>query len=120
MQGTQIIVEDLFYNVPTRKNALKSPADEYQRIIDVVTRFAVHNASVGFSLKKVTDAANDVRTPTNSTSVDNIRLLYGNAVAKELVQLDVTDNVCKFKGLSPGGLRCRTEADQTKRRLLIG
>jgi DNA mismatch repair ATPase MutL len=31
-------VEDLYYNVPTRRKALKSPAEEYQKIIDVVSR----------------------------------------------------------------------------------
>jgi hypothetical protein len=37
-QGTSITVEDLFYNVPNRLAALRSPADEFNRIADVVTR----------------------------------------------------------------------------------
>lgn len=56
-QGTQIIVEDLFYNMNIRKRALRSAAEEYQKISDVVQKYAVHNASVGkfvynFSLSK--------------------------------------------------------------------
>lgn len=40
-----------------------------------------------------------MRTSPNSTQVDNIRVLYGNAVAKDLVKLEVEDPGLKFKGL---------------------
>ena len=92
-------MEDLFYNVQTRKNALKSASEEHNRIVEVVTRFAVHNASVGFSLKKLNDNGADVRTSPNSSHVDNIRVLYGNTVAKDLIQLQVEDAHLKIKGL---------------------
>lgn len=84
--------------MPTRRNALKSPSDEHNRIVEVVTRFAIHNASVGFTLKKLNDNGADVRTSPNSTQVDNIRILYGNAVAKDLVNLSVEDPGLKIKG----------------------
>ncbi len=37
-RGTTIAVEDLFYNVSTRRKALKSPAEEFTRIADVITK----------------------------------------------------------------------------------
>ena len=52
VQGTIITAEDLFFNVATRRKALKSAADEFSRIAEVVTRYAIHNAGVAFSLKK--------------------------------------------------------------------
>ena len=38
-QGTQIVVEDLFYNMPLRRKALRSPAEEYNKIVDVVGKY---------------------------------------------------------------------------------
>lgn len=45
--------EDLFYDMPTRLKSFKSPSEEYNRILDVVGRYAIHNSSVGFTCKKV-------------------------------------------------------------------
>lgn len=46
-QGTVITVEDLFYNMTVRRKALRSSAEEYQKIADVVSKYAVHNSHVG-------------------------------------------------------------------------
>ncbi len=46
-------VEDLFYNVATRRKALKSPGEEHAKIAEVMSRYAIHNAGVAFTLKKV-------------------------------------------------------------------
>jgi len=81
-QGTQITVEDLFYNVSTRRKALKSIGEEHNKIADVVGRYAIHNAHVGFTLKKQGESLADIRTPPNSTVVDNIRIIYGSNIAK--------------------------------------
>lgn len=95
-QGTQITVEDLFYNVSTRRKALKSPSEEHGKVAEVVSRYAVHNSKVGFTLKKQGDNTTDIRTPPNSTVVDNIRTIYGPSVAKELLEVSFGDEKLKF------------------------
>ena len=51
--GTQITAEDLFFNTPIRIKALQSPSEEYRHIVDIVTRYAIHNAGVSFTCRKV-------------------------------------------------------------------
>lgn len=46
-------VENLFYNVAARRKAFKNPSEEYGRILDVVSRYAIHKIGVSFSCKKV-------------------------------------------------------------------
>ncbi|XP_070771666.1 DNA mismatch repair protein Mlh1 isoform X2 [Enoplosus armatus] len=96
-QGTQILVEDLFYNVSTRRKALKSPGDEYSRIVDVVSRYAIHNSGKSFSVKKQGETVADVRTLPNATVVDNIRGVFGNAVSRELIEVGCEDQKLAYK-----------------------
>ncbi|CAG9814820.1 unnamed protein product [Phaedon cochleariae] len=95
-QGTIITVEDLFYNMNVRKKALRSPAEEYQKVADVVGKYAIHNASVGFAFKKSGDN-NDIRTPQNSSHIENIRIIYGNEIAKELMEFSMENQMYNLK-----------------------
>ncbi|KAG8572409.1 hypothetical protein GDO81_012037 [Engystomops pustulosus] len=96
-QGTQISVEDLFYNVSTRRKALKSASEEHARIVEVVSRYAIHNSGISFSVKKQGETMADVRTLSNATTVDNIRTVFGNAVSRELIEVGCEDVKLAFK-----------------------
>ncbi|KAI5284562.1 DNA mismatch repair protein, partial [Ascosphaera aggregata] len=89
--GTQITVEDLFYNIPARKRAFRSASEEYAKILDVVGRYAVHCSHVAFSCKKHGDAGVSISTSAQSSTIDRIRQIYGGAVASELIKIDVQD-----------------------------
>ncbi|MBN3300838.1 MLH1 protein, partial [Amia calva] len=95
-QGTQITVEDLFYNVTTRRKALKSPSEEYSRIVEVVSRYAIHNSGKSFTVKKQGETMADVRTLLNASTVDNIRAVFGNAVSRELIEVGCDDQKLAF------------------------
>ncbi|EGI62014.1 PREDICTED: DNA mismatch repair protein Mlh1 [Acromyrmex echinatior] len=96
-QGTVITIENLFYNVATRRKALSNPSEEFTKITEVVMRYAVHNSAIGFTLKKHGEPSSQVRTPYNSTKQNNIRILYGNPVARELLEVELDDKDYKFK-----------------------
>ena len=48
--GTQLSIKNLFYNVPARRNFLKSNAVETKHIIDEFLRIALANPGIAFSL----------------------------------------------------------------------
>jgi DNA mismatch repair protein MLH1 len=90
-QGTQITVEDLFYNVPTRRRAFRSASEEYNKILDVVGRYAVHCDGVAFSCKKHGETSTAISTQSNSSTVERIRQIHGAAVANELIEFTSSD-----------------------------
>uniref|UniRef100_A0A8D0DCR1 DNA mismatch repair protein MLH1 n=1 Tax=Sander lucioperca TaxID=283035 RepID=A0A8D0DCR1_SANLU len=97
-QGTQILVEDLFYNVSTRRKALKSPADEYSRIVEVVSRSVIVALLIVITLMiPQGETVADVRTLPNASVVDNIRGVFGNAVSRELIEVGCEDQKLAYK-----------------------
>ncbi|KAH8880675.1 DNA mismatch repair protein MutL [Thozetella sp. PMI_491] len=101
-QGTQITVEDLFYNVPTRRRAFRAASDEYNKIIDMVGRYAVHCTNVAFSCKKHGESSTSIAVQANASATDRIRQIYGSGVANELIEYSTSDPRWGFtaKGLA--------------------
>lgn len=90
--GTQITVEDLFYNVPTRRRAFRSTSDEFNKIIDMVGRYAIHCAGVGFACKKYGDAGGSFTVQIGTSTIDRIRQIHGSPVANELIEFAASDD----------------------------
>ncbi|KAG7810637.1 hypothetical protein KL921_003132 [Ogataea angusta] len=87
--GTTLVVEDLFYNFPSRLHSLRPPAEEYAKIVDIVSKYALHATHVGFTCKKYGTAANDIALRSGMSQKERVRAIYGSAVASELLELEV-------------------------------
>ncbi|EPE06170.1 dna mismatch repair protein [Ophiostoma piceae UAMH 11346] len=96
-QGTQITVEDLFYNVPTRRRAFRSTSEEYNKIVDMLGRYAVHCSHVAFSCKKHGESSASISVQAAASTVDRIRHIYGGSVANELLSFETEDSRWGFK-----------------------
>ncbi|KAJ6805766.1 DNA mismatch repair protein MLH1 [Iris pallida] len=92
VKGTQIMVENLFYNMIARRKTLQNSNDDYPKIVDLISRFAIHNTSVSFSCRKHGANRADVHTPTSSSRLDAIRTVYGVTVARDLLEISVSDD----------------------------
>lgn len=94
--GTTIVVEDLFFNLPSRKKSFNSN-DEYQRIVDVVVKYAIHfgDKKIAFSCRKVKGASPDANFPLNpsTSTIQNIQIAYGVALSRELIPVNFSSDV---------------------------
>ncbi|KAF2225293.1 histidine kinase-like ATPase [Elsinoe ampelina] len=95
-QGTQIQVEDLFYNVPNRKNAFRSPSEEYAKILEQIGRYSVHCKGVAFSCKKHGESGTSLSIPAHADIIDRIRLVHNSAIANELFEVKVANDMLGF------------------------
>ncbi|KAF2744195.1 DNA mismatch repair protein MutL [Sporormia fimetaria CBS 119925] len=96
-QGTQITVEDLFYNVPSRRKAFRSASEEYAKILDMVGRYAIHCSGVAFSCKKHGDSSTSISVSATAGSLERIKQIHGRAVANELVSFKAENDRWGFK-----------------------
>lgn len=87
--GTQIVVEDLFYNVPSRLKTLRSKSEEFGRILDVIGRYAVHTDGVGFSCKKFGEGQLILSTRPQMPLKERIRSVFGTEIANETLELEI-------------------------------
>lgn len=47
-----------------------------------VSRYAVHNPLIGFTVKKQGELLPDVKTNQGSTTIDNIQAIYGSTISR--------------------------------------
>ncbi|KAK4413391.1 DNA mismatch repair protein MLH1 [Sesamum alatum] len=92
VKGTQIMIENLFYNMSARRKTLQNSADDYPKIVDLICRFAIHHISVNFSCRKHGAARADVHSVATSSRLDAIRSVYGVSVAQNLMEVEVSED----------------------------
>ncbi len=84
-QGTTVIVEDLFYNVPARLKFLRSESTERRHIDDLVTRYAMAYPHLRFSLHH--DDRLVFRSPGSGALYDVLIEVYGLETAQLMVAI---------------------------------
>ncbi len=98
-KGTIIEVKNLFYNTPARKKYLKSIERELGEIEDIVTRYALSFPEVFFKL--IHNGRTVINSPATADTLSNISNIYGNPVAKALLQVDhVQDGIIVMGSIS--------------------
>ena len=80
-KGTEVRIEDLFFNVPARLKFMRSIENEYSKIKAIVLREALVNPDVSVTLK----VDNKVKIKTSGRGIENtIAELFGVNILKSL------------------------------------
>lgn len=93
--GTNISIKNLFYNIPARRNFLKSNSVEMRHIIDEFQRLALANPTVFFTLHS--DNNEVFHLPVTGLK-QRIIHVFGSTYNQRLVPVEEETSIIKLKG----------------------
>ena len=100
INGTSIIVNNLFYNLPARKKFMSTQKSESNRILRLINHFGVTHPEIRFKL--IIDEKQKINTIGNGELIHTIAKILSQNLANELIPVDFTDNDFKISGyISP-------------------
>ncbi len=93
--GTNILMKNLFFNVPARRNFLKSNAIETKHIIDEFERIALAHPSIHFTMHNNDHLSFDLPEATYRQRIINI---FGKKYNERLVPLEEKTTITEITG----------------------
>lgn len=84
--GTIVSVDELFSNTPARRKFLKSVPTEFSHVNRVVSRYALANHDVAFSLEH--DGRSIFSTPGDGALESAVLAVYGAEIARSMMSID--------------------------------
>ncbi|MFY9140127.1 MAG: DNA mismatch repair endonuclease MutL [Thermacetogeniaceae bacterium] len=103
--GTQIIVEDLFFNSQPRRKFLKSPRSEAAAVADVITRFALGYPDISFNYYSGKRLC--LATYGQGDIMDVATIIYGKDSRARFLAVSYQEDGIKIEGIvsDPGYTR---------------
>ncbi|MBE6644713.1 MAG: DNA mismatch repair endonuclease MutL [Ruminococcaceae bacterium] len=94
--GTTVVVENLFYNVPARRKFLKKDSTEAQNVCALVEKVALSRPDI--SIQLLVDGEEKFKTPGNSDLIQTISAVFGREFASKLIKTEGEANGIKIFG----------------------
>jgi DNA mismatch repair protein MutL len=102
--GTEVIVENLFFNLPARKKFLRSAQSETRRIIAVIQGYALSFPETGFILR---ESGKDVLSYPPSSLRERVEVVLGGDLLANLIAVQFTMGRTKIHGYASRGDQTR-------------
>ena len=110
-QGTTLIMRDLFFNTPVRREFLKKPSYEGGLVSDAVTRMLLGNP--GVSMRFISGGSTLYHSFGDGKLRHAVFSVYGRETAEQMVELDAFEGGVRIYGLiGVGELAKATRAHQ--------
>lgn len=94
--GTTVVVENLFYNVPARRKFLKKDATEAMNVTALVEKVALSRPDI--SIQLLVDGEQKFRTPGTNQLLDTIYSVFGKDFASKMIKAEGVANSIKVHG----------------------
>jgi DNA mismatch repair protein MutL len=95
-QGTTVVVENLFYNVPARRKFLKKDATEAMNVAALVEKVALSRPDIAIQL--LIDGEEKFKTPGDSELLHTIRAIFGKQFAEKTIKVEAIADGIKVNG----------------------
>jgi len=94
--GTTVVVENLFFNVPARRKFLKKDSTEAMNVAALVEKIALSRPDI--SIQLLIDGEERFKTPGDSVLLNTIRAIYGRDFANKLIKAEGVSDGIKVSG----------------------
>ena len=94
--GTQVVVKDLYKNVPARRKFLKSDRTETKHVFSIVIKYALTYLNIGFILFKDRDEV--FTLIPNQSAEERVKVLLGEGFHDNLIKLQNEKDLIKLEG----------------------
>ena len=95
-EGTTVVVENLFFNVPARRKFLKKDATEAMNCAALVEKVALSRPDISIQLK--VDGEERFKTPGDGDLLNSIYAVYGKEFASKLIKAEGSANGVRVYG----------------------
>ncbi len=94
--GTTVVVEDLFYNVPARRKFLKKDSTEAMNVSALVEKVALSSPEI--SIQLLVDGEERFKTPGDGNLLNTIYAVYGKEFSSKLISAEGNANGIRVHG----------------------
>lgn len=94
--GTTVVVENLFFNVPARRKFLKKDSTEAMNVAALVEKVALSRPDI--SIQLLIDGQEKFKTPGNGELLSTVRAIFGKEFASKLIYTEGISDGIKVSG----------------------